>query len=48
MMFGDPGDFEGYYNGSVATPITSRAYAPVVTVNAQCRINADFGVAPLQ
>jgi len=28
-------------------PITSRANAPVVTVNAQCRINADFGVGSL-
>jgi hypothetical protein len=47
MMFGDPGDFEGYYNGSVAMPIASKADAPLVTVNAQCRINADFGVGSL-
>ena len=46
-MFGDPGDFEGYYNGTVAMPIISPANAPVVTVNAQSRINADFAVGSL-
>ena len=47
MMFGDSGDFEGYYNGSVAMPIASKADAPVFHLVEQCRINADFGVGSL-
>jgi len=47
MMFGDPGDFEGYPNGSVAMPIASKADARVFHVVEQCRINADFGVGAL-
>ena len=43
-MFGDSGDFEGYWGGSVAMPIRSKADAPVFHIIEQCRINADFGV----
>lgn len=43
-MFGDSGDFEGYWGGSVAMPIASKADAPVFHIIEQCRINADFGV----
>jgi hypothetical protein len=47
MMFGDSGDLESYYGGSVAMPIASKADAPVIHIVGQCRINADFGVGSL-
>jgi hypothetical protein len=41
---GDSGDLAGFYNGTVATPIMSKADAPLVTVVGSCQSGRDFGV----
>jgi hypothetical protein len=45
--FGDPGDIAGFYDGSVAVPIPSKASAPVVAVRGSCQSGRDFGVGPV-
>ena len=45
--FGDPGDLHGFFDGTVAAPIMTKANAPVIAVRSSCQSGRDFGVGPL-
>lgn len=45
--FGDPGDLHGFYDGTTAAPIMTKADAPVIAVRSVCQSDRDFGVGPL-
>ena len=45
--FGDSGDLDGFYDGTTAAPIMTKANAPVVAVRGSCQSDRDFGVGPL-
>lgn len=40
---GDPGDYDGYYDGTASGPILVRADAVAITVKDACLDNVDFG-----
>jgi hypothetical protein len=45
--FGDSGDLNGFFDGTVAAPIMSKADAPVIAVRGACQAGRDFGIGPV-